>query len=110
MKPYYTELKVTKISERQWRVLETWRTPYGSVPAGTVSNGANIPRVLWWLMSPAGILFEASIFHDCYYQNAWDSKSKTDKSFHKIALDYGTGKIQAYLAYLAVKWFGKGAY
>ena len=107
---HYSQLKVSKLGEDSWLVVEPWHTPYGSVAKGTVSNAANIPLILWWFMHPTGALFEASVFHDCYYQNAWGTKTEADIAFHQIALDYGTGKFKAYLAYQAVKWFGKGNY
>lgn len=106
----YTELKVTKIGARSWRVLEDWVTPFGIIPKNAISNGANVPRWLWWFMSPAGILFEASIFHDYYLSKAIETKKYADTAFKNIALDFGASKFKAQAAYLAAKLFGKGEY
>jgi hypothetical protein len=38
------------------------------IPAGFITDGASIPRVLWWLISPFGPLLEGAILHDFGYQ------------------------------------------
>jgi hypothetical protein len=34
------------------------------IPEGYVSDGATVPRLLWAVFSPTGILFVASLVHD----------------------------------------------
>ena len=110
MKRRYHGPKVQKIGKRSWLILEDWITPYGTVNKGFTSNGANIPRILWWYMSPAGRLFEASILHDYFYDKAIDNKKVADTNFYKVAIDFNVGKIKAKTAYYYVKMFGKGNY
>jgi hypothetical protein len=110
MKKYYGELWVSKVSHRKWKVEKDWVTPEVVVPRGFVSNGANIPRVLWVFMTPAGELFEASIVHDYMYDNAIKTKKDADRIFKETALYYGVPKFKAHIAYLAVKLFGRGNY
>jgi len=55
------------------RLLEDWILilPGGLqiiVPRGFVTDGASIPRALWWLLSPFGVLLEGGIVHDFGYQ------------------------------------------
>jgi len=38
------------------------------VPRGFITDGASIPRLLWWLISPFGPLLEGAILHDFGYQ------------------------------------------
>lgn len=38
------------------------------VPRKFVFDGASIPRLLWWISSPTGILFIPSLFHDLGYR------------------------------------------
>jgi hypothetical protein len=53
-------IKVEKIGKRQWKLLEDFRF----VPAGFVTNGASVPRILWWFLDPATEAFEAAVIHD----------------------------------------------
>jgi len=110
MKRRYPGPKVQKIGKRSWLLIEDWVTPYGTVKKDFTSNGANIPRLLWSIMSPAGVLFEASILHDYYYDKAISNKKVADANFYKVAIDFNVGKFKAKLAYYYVKMFGKGNY
>ena len=58
---------------RKWKVVEDWRCqlPDGSIaviPAGFIFDGASIPRPLWAIMSPTGLLFIPSLIHDFAYR------------------------------------------
>ena len=55
------------------RLLEDWIVimPGGLrviVPRGFVTDGASIPRPLWGLLSPFGVLLEGALLHDFGYQ------------------------------------------
>lgn len=46
--------------------------PIIKIPKGFVFNGASVPKPLRFILSPKGILYASSIFHDFGYQyNAW---------------------------------------
>ena len=34
------------------------------VPAGFITDGASVPRALWWLFPPTGRYFQAAVVHD----------------------------------------------
>ena len=106
----YESPKVQKVDKRSWLILEDWVTPYFTVKKGFISNGANIPRLLWSIMSPAGVLFEASILHDYFYDKAIETKQVADTNFYKVAIDFNVSKFKAKSAYYYVKMFGKGNY
>jgi len=106
----YTELRVKKLGRHSWVLLDKWVTPFGTVPKGFVSNGASVPRWLWWFIPPAGVLFEASILHDYYYVNAIRTKHYADRAFRKVAKHYGASKTEYTLAYHGVRLIGRGAY
>lgn len=93
-----------------WRLLEAWPTPYGMVPAGFATDGASVPRWLWWYARPDGSLFEAAIIHDWHYQNAIHTKKAADAAFFNTARAFGVGPIKARLAWAAVSLFGRGTY
>lgn len=80
------------------------------VPKGYVTDLASIPRALWWFMPPAGRHAQACVVHDFMYDNAISTKELADKGFHAGLLELGIPRWRAYAMYLAVKWFGKGAY
>lgn len=106
----YTQLVVSKSGSYHWTVKRNWYTPYGVVPKGFVSDGASVPRIFWWVMTPTGVLFEASVLHDFLYESAWGTKGTADKAFYRTARRYGAGKLKARLAYMLVNMFGKGKY
>lgn len=46
-------------------------TPEGweiSVPAGLITDGASVPRALWWAIPPDGLHRAACLIHDWLYQ------------------------------------------
>jgi hypothetical protein len=77
-------------------------------PAGSIIDGASIPRVLWTLVgSPfTGDYVYASIVHDV----ACDTRSRpwrdTHYMFYQACLAGGTRRARAKLMYLAVRNFG----
>ena len=106
----YSKLVVEKVSRRKWRLANDWRTPFGVVPAGFETDGASVPRVLWVVFSPAGVLFQASVIHDYLYSNAIKTKAYADHAFKLTAITYKARKHEAMIAYYFVSWFGKGKY
>lgn len=106
----YGELVVTKVGSRKWKVVEDWHTPFGVIPKGKITNGANVPWIFWWFIRPEGDLFEASVFHDVYYNEAYETKAYADKSFREIAKHYGCPKWKYVISYHLVKLFGRGSY
>jgi len=106
----YSKLIVTKITRHKWRLVEDLITPFGTVPAGFETDGASVPRALWWLFSPAGVLFQASVIHDYLYSNAIKTKPYADNAFKQTAITYKARKHEAIIAYHFVKLFGRGKY
>lgn len=106
----FGELHHRKVGTRKWELLQDWITPFGIIPKGFVSNGANVPRFLWWFLDPATEAFEASILHDYFYDFAVRSKSFADQAFYQTLLAYGVSSYKAKSAYLAVHHFGNGNY
>jgi len=107
---FIRNLFLTEPVRFQWELWSDWQCSYGIVPKGTKVEGATIPRILWWFLSPTGWLFEASVWHDYCYQTGRGTKAQSDLEFYQLALLYNTPKLLAKVAYLFVKWFGKGIY
>lgn len=41
------------------------------IPAGFETDGASVPRLLWFLMPPFGVLLKGAILHDFGYQHGY---------------------------------------
>lgn len=106
----YGPMRTEKIGKRSWKLLEDYVTPYGNIPAGFIFDGASVPRFLWWFADPASELFEGACIHDYYYVNAVDKKEVADHAFYQTLLNYNVRPWKAFIAYQAVKVFGRGMY
>ena len=106
----YSKLIVEKVTRRKWRVVHDWHTPFGVVPAGFTTDGASVPRLLWAVFSPSGVLWQASVIHDYLYSNAIKTKQYADNAFKQTALTFKARKYEALLAYYFVRLFGRGEY
>lgn len=78
------------------------------VPAGTIVDGASIPRVFWSIVGApyTGKYRDASVIHDYYCE----THSRHWKAVHKVFYDgmlaRGVDPVQAEIMYLAVYRFG----
>jgi len=93
-----------------WLITQNWVTPFGTVKAGFWSNGVSVPCLFRWFIYVNGVLLAAAILHDYLYFYAINNKAYADNAFYKAARYYKVNVVKAYLAYLAVKLFGKGNY
>lgn len=54
-------------------VFQDWTITFAgmtvTIPAGTASDLASIPRFLWWMMAPHELTIEAAIIHDVLYSH-----------------------------------------
>lgn len=80
------------------------------VPAGTVTDLASVPRVLWMVFPPHGKWAKAAIIHDYLYANAIGTKIYADKVFLEAMQTLGVPIVKRTLMYWAVRLFGRGAY
>lgn len=60
-------------SIRKWEVIEDWQydLPDGPtiiIPKGFIFDGASIPRPLWFLLAPTGLLLVPGLIHDFAYR------------------------------------------
>lgn len=78
---FLSELQLTPIGERRWRVTQPLvaATTYGRivVPAGFVTDGASVPKPLWNLFPPLdGDYDAAAVLHDYAYAHAEELQLK----------------------------------
>lgn len=89
--PWWKRGWVWLFQPRTWELIEdyTYRSDTLKVrlfaPAGTVFDGASIPRFCWWFVTPTGIFFIASLFHDIVFKD------------HVLQRQLGNGRCIGYL-------------
>jgi len=105
-----TKIKLTRLGPNKWQLTEAWQSPFMFIPAGFVTDGASVPRILWAFASPSGDLFEAAVIHDYMYKNAIKTKADADHLFKRVAKHYKANRLRRSCAYVLVKFLGKGAY
>jgi hypothetical protein len=101
---------------RLFRTLQDFRffSKHGliTVPKGTITDGASIPRVFWSILSPFGEYFKAALPHDFLYSS--DNKTHTRKQADEILLEgmvvLGVNPVKRFAIYRAVRWFGWRCY
>ena len=77
-----------------------------SVPKGFRSDGASVPRALWWIYPPFGRYLEAAVVHDWFCVT--QSISYTDAAivFREAMAVCGVNKWRRQKMFMAVKFFG----
>lgn len=105
---------------RTWRVVNTYTasTPAGclTVPAGTVTDLASIPRPLWTVYPPHGRYTWAAVAHDWLYRaGRWAdgtacTRSEADSVLYDLAIHHGARRSKAWLFWLAVRAAGGPAW
>lgn len=117
---------------RQWELVENWAYEYKGhryvIPKGFVFDGASIPKPLWFILSPTGLLLVPGLIHDFGYRYMYlwevDTASPTgykkarncpergpwDDLFREVSLDVNGTKVISFLALVALKLGGGRAW
>ncbi len=120
---------------RQWQLIEDWQyvLPTGEtvvVPKSFVFDGASIPRPLWGILSPTGLLLIPGLIHDFAYRYdyLWEIRTRDDgtkqvvkfkesagrhywdKVFLQVGEDVNGMKLLDKLAWFALLLGGKAAW
>ena len=77
-----------------------------TVPAGTITDFASTPRMLWVLLPPFGRYMRAAVVHDHLYRTKGVDRRTADRIFFRIMVESRTRIFRALLMYTAVRWFG----
>lgn len=75
-----TQPDLRPISDREYRLHSdyeyVWREGLARhrlfIPAGFVNDGASVPRAIWWLIRPDGLIRAAALVHDYLYRYSGD--------------------------------------
>lgn len=116
---------------RKWEVVEDWdyTLPNGQkivIPAGFEFDGASIPRPLWAILSPTGLLLIPGLIHDFGYRYdyiwTYDSKGNVfkgdqgegqdhwDTLFYDVGMAVNDMEEVNFMAWIALSLFGKLAW
>ena len=79
------------------------------VPGGFITDGASVPKFLWSLYDPFGILLPAAIVHDYHYVMRQITKERADRLFREIVRsETEIGSVGEWATYRGVRRFGNG--
>ena len=99
---------ITLINRHGLRI--NWQDRSFIIPRYFQSDGASVPRFLWWLITPQihPKTLRGALAHDYIYRTqprGW-TKADADKMFYDLMVEDGFWRPIAWLAYKGVKWFG----
>ena len=112
---YYPVLQPVRGTDREWVLCRdfTVTLPFGKVtiPAGSTTDFASIPRFLWPIFPPDGRRYmRAAIVHDYLYRTGKVPRALADQMFLLLMTQDRVPWWKRNLMYWAVRIFGKGAY
>lgn len=106
------------LDDYRWQVLAPFEYHVGCypsdtvirVPAGTVTDLATVPRMLWAFFPPHGRYAKAAIIHDYLYALAIGSKEYADQTFLEAMTVLGVPRLTRRVMYWTVRLLGRGNY
>jgi hypothetical protein len=119
---YIDKLKIEPVTDTsdEWAVigrfrccvLDGEREYMITVPAGSRTDGASIPRFAWSIIGHPfnGEYRNAAIVHDFCYRTGWKTRALADKVFLDGMEELGAEPWRRRTMYMAVRIFGRGAY
>ena len=122
---YLKALWIWLFTVRRWLLTEDWHFTLKSgreikVPSGFIFDGASVPKIFWFLLSPTGILLIPGILHDYAYKfgyliveigdgetrRIWRDRDYWDRFFREVAITVNGFRFINWVAYFALKYFG----
>lgn len=127
---FFKKILIWIFSVRKWKLTEQWHFQYKKenevfvIPEGYIFDGGSVPRFLWALLSPVGMILIQSLIHDYGYDYAqlWcvdktngkiipykkgSSKDIWDDLFREIGNQVNGVRWINFLAFQAVRAFGR---
>lgn len=113
-----------RLGKEYWRVKDTFKFYYGNeenpywviVPAGFLTDGASVPRILWWLLPPWSAYSQAAAVHDYLLEYATSyhhgrqvnvTRGQADRVFRDAMRVAGIGTWPRQVMYVGVRLWGK---
>lgn len=98
--------RIFRIVEDYRYIHQEWRV---TVPRGTLTDGASVPKIFWSIFSPIGSYFPAALIHDFLYSKAsvedygGYTRAMADRAFLDAMADCGVPWITRKTIYTAVR-------
>lgn len=113
MSSFTEPLTVTKIDKRLWKVAKAFTyfigtknsNEYVTVPKGTITDFASVPRIFWSIFPPDGTYTQAAVLHDYLYKVQIYTRSKSDRIFLESMKVLGVSWWRRRTMWLAVRLF-----
>lgn len=105
---------VRQVGERDWEVIEPLvyrgRTEEFTVPAGTPTDFASVPRIFVWFLPRYGRYTKAAILHDYLWRSrvgdaaAPVSRRDADGLFRRVMRELHVPFLRRWIMWTAVRW------
>lgn len=100
---------VKPVGKDKFEVAKDFKCYGYTIYEGFITNGADIPRILWSIFPPNSPEYlSAVVLHDymCSKIGVFTFK-EADDAFYRAMIDIGVPKWKAKLFYFCVKWYHK---
>jgi hypothetical protein len=86
-----------------------------TIPTGTSTDGASIPRCFWSIFSPFDEFFPAALLHDYLYSRAstgriYIDRKQADRLFMESMRNLGVPWLTRHIIWIAARMFGNKRY
>lgn len=125
---FFYKLYVVLFNVRNWRLEKDWYVQLPNktiicIPQGFIFDGASVPKLFWFLLSPVGVLFLPGLVHDFGYRYGYlwavcghtgapyrygQSRGQRyfDSLFKEVSLSVSGLKFVASFCWLTLRAFG----
>jgi len=90
---------------REWRLEQPLTFGPYTVPAGFVTDGASVPRPLWWFLPAWGRYSRAAVVHDYLCRNKIVSRAEADRVFFDAMVVCGVNVTVRWLIWGSVRLY-----
>lgn len=90
----------------RWRLAEPVIICDQHIPKGFTTDGASVPRLLWWLFPPHGRYMAAAVLHDYLLNAPKVPRAKADQVFLEAMRSMGVAHWRRLTMFMAVRFWG----
>jgi hypothetical protein len=90
----------------RWRLAEPVMVCGQRIPEGFTTDGASVPRLLWWLFPPHGRYMAAAVLHDYLLRMPQLRRAEADRQFLQVMRQMGVARWRRLAMFAAVRLWG----
>lgn len=107
LKKIYSEIKLSPLWKRKWKLLEDFTFMWETVPKWFIFDWASTPRIFWILGTPMWIdTLVWALIHDFLYKTHKYTRQESDEKFNQIMLHFKVRFLKRIMFYLWVRIWG----